>query len=292
MKKLLLLIILLTSAPGDANAFTHMHKKHKIDIEGQEREYYEHNPFHKKNQITIIALAAKHKEKHILAQMQFDNLAYKEDILTIYPIPLNDIWNDGTSNNPSSEVDDVLFISNLIDDLVARGVSDPNNIYITGSSNGGNMAYRLACEITTKISAIIPVAAGLPQNYKCSPKGKMALLALNINNDKAIPQETNESSDFISKKETMSLWTKNNDCKGVHLPKILKTPKSKDKSTATVHKWLLCRAMLYDIDYFTKDPTELKKPISERFVWPITTNINTSLIIWTYIQRTHGVNKK
>ena len=195
MKTLLLLITLLLALTTNSFAFSHMHKKHILDINGTERTYFEHNPFAKKNQTTIIILASDYEKNSILKKMQLDNLSYKHEVITIYPESLNKTWNDGTKNNPSSEIDDVEFIESVIDDLITRGISNPNNIYITGSSNGGNMAYRLGCEISEKISAIISVAASLPKNYKCSPNGKLGLLALNLDNDPTISSEDDKSSE-------------------------------------------------------------------------------------------------
>jgi polyhydroxybutyrate depolymerase len=61
----------------------------------------------------------------------------------------------------TSNVDDVGFISRLIDTLIAEKSVDPRRVYVTGMSNGGMMAHRLGIEIPEKIAAIAPVVAGL-----------------------------------------------------------------------------------------------------------------------------------
>src|SRR5262249_9084391 len=43
-------------------------------------------------------------------------------------------------------LDDVAFLKLLVADLVQRGVSDPNRIYLVGRSAGGLMTLRMACE--------------------------------------------------------------------------------------------------------------------------------------------------
>ncbi len=55
-------------------------------------------------------------------------------------------------------VDDQGFILALIDRLVADHAIDPQRVYITGLSNGGMLAYRLAVLAPQKISAIAVVA--------------------------------------------------------------------------------------------------------------------------------------
>ena len=65
-------------------------------------------------------------------------------------------WNDDLS--PGRE-DDVLFISQLIDTLVAQGSVDPTRVYATGFSSGGFMTQRLACDLPGKIAAFAVNAA-------------------------------------------------------------------------------------------------------------------------------------
>ncbi|WP_439641726.1 extracellular catalytic domain type 1 short-chain-length polyhydroxyalkanoate depolymerase [Nevskia sp.] len=65
-------------------------------------------------------------------------------------------WND---DQVSSRDDDVQFISQLIDTLVAQGSVDPQRIYATGFSSGGFMTQRLACSLPDKIAAFAVDAA-------------------------------------------------------------------------------------------------------------------------------------
>jgi len=39
---------------------------------------------------------------------------------------------------------------------------DPKRVYVTGISNGAIMSYRLACELSSKITAIAPVDGNIP----------------------------------------------------------------------------------------------------------------------------------
>jgi hypothetical protein len=53
-----------------------------------------------------------------------------------------------------NHVDDVGFISALIDRLVAQGRADPNRIYVTGMSNGAMMTHVVGRELSNKLAAI------------------------------------------------------------------------------------------------------------------------------------------
>lgn len=80
-------------------------------------------------------------------------------IWAVMPEAVNRVWNE----NPAEPtgVDDVGFISALIDHLVSEYRVDADRIYIAGLSNGGTMTQRLACEIPDKVAAFAPVAATL-----------------------------------------------------------------------------------------------------------------------------------
>jgi len=58
-------------------------------------------------------------------------------------------------------VDDVGFVDRLLDELGQVLPVDPQRVYATGMSNGGMLAYRLACELSHRIAAIGPVAGGM-----------------------------------------------------------------------------------------------------------------------------------
>jgi len=55
-------------------------------------------------------------------------------------------------------VDDAAYLSNLINQLSADYTVNPRRIYVVGHSNGGGMAYRMACEAGDKVAAVISVS--------------------------------------------------------------------------------------------------------------------------------------
>ena len=72
-------------------------------------------------------------------------------------------WASGTARTESRSegIDDVGFISTLTDKLSQEYSIDPKMIYATGLSNGAQMSYRLACELSDKIAAIAPIGSGM-----------------------------------------------------------------------------------------------------------------------------------
>ena len=74
-------------------------------------------------------------------------------------------------NTEDGGVNDVAFIESIIDWTGDNYNVQLNEVYAAGFSNGGFMAYHLACYLNAKIAAIAPVA-GLMGNYTydtCSP---------------------------------------------------------------------------------------------------------------------------
>lgn len=71
------------------------------------------------------------------------------------------VWNSGQEYERSSgKADDVQFTRDLIDKIAALYPISPKQIYATGFSNGGQMAYRLALEMSDRIAAIAPMSGG------------------------------------------------------------------------------------------------------------------------------------
>ena len=86
-------------------------------------------------------------------------------------------WNAGTCCGTAmqTKVDDVGFVSRLLDVLEKQYSVDAQRIYATGISNGGQMSYRLGCQLADRIAAIAPVAATL-EFSPCSPSRPVPLI--------------------------------------------------------------------------------------------------------------------
>jgi polyhydroxybutyrate depolymerase len=98
--------------------------------------------------------------------LDLDAVADREGFVTVYPDgtgPFGDrlhMWNSGACCGSAQwgGVDDVGFLLAVLDDVGRRTRIDAARVYVTGLSNGGMMAYRLAAEASDRIAAIAPVA--------------------------------------------------------------------------------------------------------------------------------------
>lgn len=90
----------------------------------------------------------------------WNQLADSAKFVVAYPDGLGRAWNAGGCCGRSSRdgVDDVGFITSAVRDIAGNVGIDPARIYATGISNGGIMAYKLACN-TAVFAAIGPDSA-------------------------------------------------------------------------------------------------------------------------------------
>lgn len=69
-------------------------------------------------------------------------------------------WNDGSGRFHAAEegVDDVAFISAMMDRVGVSCRIDASRIFVTGFSNGASMTFRLGAELSARVTAIAPVS--------------------------------------------------------------------------------------------------------------------------------------
>ena len=91
----------------------------------------------------------------------WDALADREGFVVVYPEGIGRAWNvgDACCGRPGRVgTDDVGYVTAVVAAVGDALPLDPARVYATGISNGGMLAYRLACDSDT-FAAIAPVAA-------------------------------------------------------------------------------------------------------------------------------------
>jgi len=88
-------------------------------------------------------------------------------------------------------VDDVAFVSTLIDALSAGMNIDKGRVYVCGASNGGMMSYVLASELSDRVAAVAVVMATMPDCFMSQnePGPPIPLLIMHGTADPVIPYE-------------------------------------------------------------------------------------------------------
>ena len=134
-------------------------KRYTITVGGMERSYRLYKPPNLPNPAPLVVVLHALGANTVNAEqtMGWDKRADIDRFLVAYPEGIGWTWNAHGCCGKAAEVqaDDVGFITTMIDRV--PGV-DRSRIYVTGLSNGGVMAYTLACN-TDIFAAIGPVEA-------------------------------------------------------------------------------------------------------------------------------------
>lgn len=98
-------------------------------------------------------------------------------------------WNAGSCCDYAmyNNINDVKFISLLIDNIGNRFHINRKKVYIAGMSNGGMMAYRLASELPGKIAAIGVVSGTMVADKDTSRQGIIPILHIHALPDTKVP---------------------------------------------------------------------------------------------------------
>jgi len=130
------------------------------------------------------------------------DIALRENLLLIVPDGVNGSnnqkgWNDCRSDVPTNPVvDDVAFITKLLDDVQSRYGNESERVYSTGISNGGQMTMRLADAIPERLSAVAVIAASKPVNSACVDSTQaLPIVFMNGTADPILPYEGGQVSE-------------------------------------------------------------------------------------------------
>jgi polyhydroxybutyrate depolymerase len=119
------------------------------------------------------------------------------------------VWNAGAccgiaADTATQSVDHVGATSAFLDELETRLCVDRRRVFATGHSNGGMLAYRLACELSDRVAAIAPNAAFLMNRdldaeqvttlFSCEPTRPVPVLQLHGLADQCAPIGGGESA--------------------------------------------------------------------------------------------------
>lgn len=87
-------------------------------------------------------------------------------------------------------VDDVAYVTGLVDEIGKYYAIDPKRVFVVGHSNGGAMAFRLACDASDRFAAMVDLAGIMFNDPSlCRPKEPVAVLHLHGTNDKTVSYE-------------------------------------------------------------------------------------------------------
>jgi polyhydroxybutyrate depolymerase len=115
------------------------------------------------------------------------------------------------------EVDDVAYLTAVMDDVAANYSVDPARVFVVGHSNGGFMAHRMACDRAERVAAIVSLAgATWADPSQCEPSEPVAILQVHGTLDAKIQYGGGDlfGVAYPSAADTVATWAEFNGCTG------------------------------------------------------------------------------
>lgn len=165
---------------------------YKIIVDSTEREYYLYTP--KNLPVNAPLLMVFHgysgNALHTLQSTKYNELADKNGFAVCYPQGLldkeqNAFWQVGYSFHKELEVDDVKFITKLIEKLQSEFGMSKTNVFMTGFSNGGDFCNLLSCETAGIFNATAPIISCFMEEFfdECQTAKPIPTFMLNATGD-------------------------------------------------------------------------------------------------------------
>ena len=139
------------------------------------------------------------------------------NVTLVYPDAIGGHWGE-TKETAQKDID---FLRTLLDQLIANGTADRRKVFLVGSSTGGMLALRIACEAGGEAYAgIATMIANLPADIaeSCQPPKPIPLMVINGTANPIIPYAggptkiTEGKLEVVSTDATLAPFAKADGC--------------------------------------------------------------------------------
>lgn len=120
-------------------------------------------------------------------------------------------------------VDDVAYLTAVINDMKARFSVDAKRVWLAGHSNGGFMSHRMACDRSELIAGIMALAGDVWNDASmCQPTSPVNVLQVHGTLDAVIGYAggANAGRVYPSAVNSVTTWATKNGCTGTMLTRI------------------------------------------------------------------------
>lgn len=231
----------------------------------------------------------------------FNAIADREGFIVVYPDGVDRHWNDGRGvewyRAHTENIDDLGFISALIDELSTKLKVDTKRVYVTGISNGGMMSYRLGCELSQRIAGIAPVTASISVNMAkvWSPSRPMPVLIIAGTADPLVPWDGGDIrfggriyGTVLSVPDTVKFWVEKSGC--LAKPMVIRLPEVDPTDGTTVRKevyagcWGGAEVVLYAVEGGGHTWPGGWQYLPERIIGKTSREFSASEVIWQFFK--------
>ena len=278
----------------------------KMNWEGHERLYLVHLPSEEKMRNPTPVLFNIHggggtaKGNIKLTFGRFNELSKRDGFIVVYPEAIDKNWNDGRILNSvkawEENIDDVGFITAIVEELKKKYNVDSDRIFTSGMSNGGFMSSRLACDRADIFRGSAILTASLSSDYfpHCNPEKPVAILVMNGTADKLVPYKGGEVKVFkksrgkiISTDELISFWKDKNGCT-TKKPIVELEDTVKEGTTVSIEEYSNCNdggsLILYKINEGGHTWPGGKQYLGKWLIGKTNRDIIACDVIWNYFK--------
>jgi len=215
MRYLLLIMLLFgffLAAAGGKPQYPGKQIKGNMMVDGIKRSFLTYVPTAlSQNAPLIISLHGGFASpKGMFHLADFRPVAEREKFIIVCPASKH-FWHDGANLHG---IDDVKFISQLIDNMINTYHINPNRVYVTGISNGGFMTTRLACQLHNRITAVAVIAATLDVGEGYDVEKPMPVIYMHGTKDPIVSFDGGKlfGRHIFSHKAIIDKWIAMNNC--------------------------------------------------------------------------------
>jgi polyhydroxybutyrate depolymerase len=229
-----------------------------IKFGGLERNYLVHLPpgFNKSTSLPVVIQlhggGGKASQQDKLTK--FQALGDKENFIVVAPDGIESQWNDGKEGAvyraATENIDDVGFISAMIDKLKSDLNIDTKRVYVTGISNGGMMTLRIGAQLSGKVAAIAAVAGSMSNTLMASssPQRPVPVMMINGTDDPLVHIEGGNITAFgrvtgqvAAPAVAVKYWVEKNGCPSTPVKEELPDSNTSDGSKVTRETYAGCK---------------------------------------------------
>lgn len=191
-----------------------------LEKDGETREYFLHIPSsYDENTPTPLVVnfhgfgdCAVNFSESVGEFYGFNEVADNENFIVVYPQAVlrekGDVyWEPGDTGSENITENDSYFTKQLITDLNNNYNVDLSRVYATGYSNGGMMAYSLACSGSDFIAAV-GIMSGIMLTETCEANEQTSVIHFHGAGDEVLPLDGN--GDYQSVAEVVDFWLNHN----------------------------------------------------------------------------------
>lgn len=225
-------------------------------------------------------------------------VAAKEGFLLALPDGYSRSWHDARDKGPAAEagIDDVAFLSALIDWFIERHGADPARVYVMGMSNGGFMTLTLACALADKVAAVASVTGTVSENLaqRCAPSRPIPVALFLGDQDPLVPYEGGEvargrNGSAISGPASAQLFARANGCAPEPATSLLPDVAPDDGTRIALSVYGQCRAQS-EVRLYTVQGGGHTWPggwayLSEAFIGATSRDLSATAEAWSFFQR-------